>query len=114
MSRGHYGPELVGLVHRDEHVAQAQQHLHDLIRDVLADAAGAGAIRDDVAPDELATYCRHSLAAAGSLPSEAAVRRLVTLTWPDCNPRRDCDPGIFLLCSFVEAGGRHSRCGARR
>ena len=38
------------------------------------------AVRDDVAAGELATYCLSSLAAAGSLPSKAAVRRLVSVT----------------------------------
>jgi AcrR family transcriptional regulator len=86
MSHQHYGSELTTLVHRDEHVAHAQQQLHDLIRDVLTEAAKAGDIRDDFAPEELATYCCHALAAAGSLPSEAAVRRLVTLTLAGLQP----------------------------
>jgi hypothetical protein len=79
-SRQQHGAELTAFLHRDEHVAGSQQQLHDLIRDVLADAAHAGHIRDGIAPDELATYCLHALTAAGSLPSKAAVRRLVKLT----------------------------------
>jgi hypothetical protein len=51
-----------------------------LIRNLLIEAAQTGDIRDDVAPDELASYCLHALAAASSLPSKAAVRRLVTIT----------------------------------
>lgn len=39
-----------------------------------------GDVRDDVAPDELANYCLHALTAASSLPSKAAVRRLVAVT----------------------------------
>ena len=35
---------------------------------------------DDVPAAELANYCLHALAAAGSLPSKAAVQRLVTVT----------------------------------
>ena len=35
--------------------------------------AEAGAIRLDIAPGELASYCLSALAAAGSLPSEGAV-----------------------------------------
>ncbi|MDQ2968696.1 MAG: TetR/AcrR family transcriptional regulator [Actinomycetota bacterium] len=72
--------ELAALLHRDEHVARAQQQLSDLIRNLLAQAAEAGDVRDDVATDELASYCLHALAAASSLPSEAAVHRLVTVT----------------------------------
>lgn len=86
MSHQRYGTEITALVHRDEHVAKAQQQLHDLIRDVLTEAANAGDIRDDFAPDELANYCHHALTAAGSLPSEAAVRRLVTLILAGLQP----------------------------
>jgi AcrR family transcriptional regulator len=81
--RTHHGAELGTLLHRSHsgrQVVQAQQHLHDMIRDLLAQAARSGDVRDDVTPDELATYCLHALAAASSLPSEDAVRRLVTLT----------------------------------
>ncbi len=76
----HHGTELAALVHRGPHVARAQRHLSDFIRDLLAEGAKAGELRADVEPDELATYCLHALAAAGSLPSKAAVRRLVTVT----------------------------------
>jgi AcrR family transcriptional regulator len=76
----HHGSELAALLHRGAHVTRAQQHLHDLIRDLLAEGAATGDLRQDVAPDELAGYCLHALAAASNLPSEAAVRRLVTVT----------------------------------
>jgi hypothetical protein len=39
-----------------------------------------GDVRDDVAPDELAGYCLHALAAARELRSRTAARRLVTVT----------------------------------
>ncbi len=78
--------ELTALLHRDEHVAQAQQHLTDIIRDLLTEAAETGDVRDDIVPDELASYCLHALAAASSLPSEAAVRRLVTVTLAGLRP----------------------------
>src|SRR5215207_4360378 len=74
------GTELAALLHRDEQVARAQQQLRDLIRDLLTKAAETGDVRDDVAPEELVSYCLHALAAASSLPSEAAVRRLVRVT----------------------------------
>src|SRR5207244_3021149 len=60
--REHHGTELAGLLHRGEHVAQARQQLSDLIRDLLTEAAASGEVRDDVAPDELASYCLHALA----------------------------------------------------
>jgi hypothetical protein len=59
-----------------------------MVRDLLAEAAATGAVRNDVAPDELASYCLHALAAAGSLPSKAAVRRLVTITLAGLRPLR--------------------------
>jgi AcrR family transcriptional regulator len=77
--RGH-GPELGALLHRVEHIARARQQLRDFIRDLLAEGAATGDVRDDIAPDELATYCLHALEAASSLPSEAAARRVVAVT----------------------------------
>jgi len=84
--REHHGTELAALVHRDEHVVRAQQQLIDMIRDLLIEAAETGEVRDDVAPDELARYCLHALAAAGSMPSEAAVHRLATVTLAGLRP----------------------------
>jgi AcrR family transcriptional regulator len=76
----HHDTELAALLHRGEHVARAQQHLRDFLRDLLTEGAEAGELRDDVAPDELASYCLHALTAASALASKAAVRRLVAVT----------------------------------
>jgi AcrR family transcriptional regulator len=86
-SHGHHDTELAAFLHRDEQVARAQQQLRGMIRDLLTEAAETGDIRDDVAPEELASYCLHALTAASSLPSEAAVRRLVTVTLAGLHPR---------------------------
>ena len=59
-----------------------------MIRDLVADGAQSGDLRDDVAPDELATYCLHALTAAGSLPSKAAVHRLLEVTLAGLRPPR--------------------------
>jgi hypothetical protein len=67
-------------IHRGEHVVRAQQQLHEFVRDLLTECARTGNLRDDVAPDELATYCLHALAAASSLPSKSAVHWLVAVT----------------------------------
>jgi AcrR family transcriptional regulator len=80
--------ELAALVHRREHLAEGQRQLSAFICDLLAGAARAGNVRDDVAPDELASYCLHALAAAGGLPSKAAVRRLVTVILAGLRPQR--------------------------
>lgn len=84
--RGLQDAELVALLHRGEHVVRAQQQLKGLIGDRLAGAAEAGIVRNDVASDELAGYCLHALAAAGNLPDEAAVRRLVGVTLSGLRP----------------------------
>jgi len=78
--RGHHGPDLGALLHRGEHVVRTQQQLIDVIKDLLTEVADTGDLRNDVEPDELASYCLHALTAASNLPSEAAVRRLVTVT----------------------------------
>lgn len=74
------GGDFAAVLHRDEHMAPAQRHLGDLLRSLVAAAAEAGQVRNDVAPDELVIYCLNALAAATRLPSEAAVRRLVAVT----------------------------------
>ncbi len=81
-----HGTELAALVHGGEHLDRAQQHLSNLIRDLLAEAAETGDIRDDIAPGELAGYCLHALNAASSLPSKDAVLRLVTVTLAGLRP----------------------------
>ena len=83
----YHGSELATLLHRGEHVARAQQQLTDFIRDLLKEGAETGGVRDDVAPDELASFCLHALAAASSLPSKAAVHRLVLVTLAGVRPR---------------------------
>jgi AcrR family transcriptional regulator len=82
------GPEVAALLHRGAHLTSAQQQVHDLLKDLLTEAAAAGELRADVAPDELASYCLHALGAAGSLPSKAAVRRLVTVVLAGLQPPR--------------------------
>jgi AcrR family transcriptional regulator len=76
----HHGCEVAMFLHRDPQVVRAQQQLLDLLRDLLAVAATAGEIRDDVAPDELATYCLHAVAGAGNAPTDEALARLVLIT----------------------------------
>jgi len=84
--RRHHSADLGALLHGGGHTAHAQQHLQGFVRDLLAEGAKTGGIRNDVAPDELAGYCLYALTAAGSLPSKAAVRRLVTVTLAGLRP----------------------------
>jgi AcrR family transcriptional regulator len=79
LARRHHGTDLAALVHRGDHLDQAEDQLTTLLQDLLAEAAQAGAVRSDVAPAELAAYGLNALAAARGMPSAAAVRRLVAL-----------------------------------
>jgi AcrR family transcriptional regulator len=88
-SHRHHDTDLAAFLHRDEQVVQAQQQLRDMVRGLLTEAAQAGDIRDDVAPDELTSYCLHALAGASDLPTEAAVRRLAKVTLAGLYPRTD-------------------------
>jgi AcrR family transcriptional regulator len=84
----HHRGELAALLHQGAHVARAQQQLSNFIRDLLSEGAASGDVRDDVAPAELASFCLHAVTAASSLPSKAAVRRLVTVILAGLHPPR--------------------------
>ena len=75
-----HGSDLGALLHQGPHVAQAHQHLHALVRDLISEGARAGELRTDVPSSELAHYCLHALNAAGNLTSKTAVNRLVAVT----------------------------------
>jgi AcrR family transcriptional regulator len=87
-SHGHHDAELAALLHRDEQVVRAEHRLRNMVRELLTAAAATGHIRDDVGPDELASYCLHALGAAGSLRSKSAVSRLVGVTLAGLRPPR--------------------------
>jgi AcrR family transcriptional regulator len=87
-SRGHQESGFAELLHRDDQFGRAQRQVHEMIRDLLTAAAKAGDVRDDVPPDELASYCVRALGGAGSERSKAAVRRLVTVTLTGLRPPR--------------------------
>lgn len=85
-SRAQPGQELAALIHRGGHVGRAEHQVRDMIKGLLAEAQQAGELRDDIAPDELASYCLHALVAAGGMPSETAVERLVAVTLAGLRP----------------------------
>jgi AcrR family transcriptional regulator len=87
-SHKHHGSEIGALVHRDEHVRRVQRRLNDFFRDLLAEGAKNGDVRDDIATDELASYCVHALGAAARLRSKPAIRRLVAVTLSGLRPHR--------------------------
>ncbi|GAA4602290.1 hypothetical protein GCM10023195_06800 [Actinoallomurus liliacearum] len=78
--QGRHDSKIAADLHRGEHVAAAHQHLRDFVRDLVADAAAAGAVRRDAPADELAGYCLHALAAAADLQDPAAIQRLMRTT----------------------------------
>ena len=84
----HHRGELAALLHQGAHVARAQQHLSHFIGELLTEGAASRDVRDDVAPEELASYCLHGITAASSLPSKVAVRRLVTVVLAGLQPPR--------------------------
>ena len=86
-SRDHHDADLGAFLHRDERVARAQHQVHEMIRELLTEAARIGEVRDDVSPDELADYCLNALAGASRQASKAAVRRLVRVTLDGLRPR---------------------------
>jgi AcrR family transcriptional regulator len=79
-SRRRHDGELAALLHRDQQVSDAEGELRTMIKGLLEDATSTGEVRTDVGLDELTVFCLHSLAAAGSMPSKAAVHRLVKVT----------------------------------
>jgi AcrR family transcriptional regulator len=73
-------------LHRGEAVAQAQRRVRNMFRDVLAEGIATGELRSDVPPEELTAYCLHALGASASIPSAAAVGRLVAVTMAGLRP----------------------------
>ncbi|MEV4705434.1 helix-turn-helix domain-containing protein [Actinoplanes sp. NPDC049316] len=85
LCRTHPVGDLVAGLHRGNHVAQAHQHLHDFVTELIADAARTAGVRTDVPADELAAYCLHALGACTGM-AEEAVHRLVTVTLAGLRP----------------------------
>jgi len=103
-SHGQHDTELAAFLRRDEQVPRAQQQLHHMIRDLLTEGAGTGDLRDDIEPDELASYCLHALTAASSLRSKAATRRLVTVILAGLRPPRLIPPAPRRVGRMVVKG----------
>jgi len=82
----HHGAEVAPFLHRGTHVTRAQQQLQAFATQLVREGAAMGSIRDDVAAEELASYCLHAVSAASRLRSAAAVRRLVMVTMAGLSP----------------------------
>lgn len=79
-AHGHAPADLAAILHQNGRAVGAHGELSEMVAGLLADGVVAGNVRSDVPADELASYCLHSLAAAGSLHSKVAARRLVAVT----------------------------------
>jgi AcrR family transcriptional regulator len=84
--RGTHPDDLATFLHRGAHLEPAQQQLLALVTHVISAAAGAGAVRTDTTPAQLASYALHALAASTGLPDEASVHRLVDLVTTGLRP----------------------------
>lgn len=80
VAHDHHGTDLVTLVHQGPHAARAEHELGHLQQSLLAEGIQAGEVRRDVPPSELAHFCIKALSGAAGLRSQAALRRLVTVT----------------------------------
>jgi AcrR family transcriptional regulator len=78
-SRSH-DTELVKFLHPNQQVHDAQRELHDMVAQLIIEAADGGHLRADVVASELASYCVHALNAAATLTTNEALERLVTVT----------------------------------
>jgi AcrR family transcriptional regulator len=78
--RRHRDDELAAVLHRSPQIHKSHRQLLDLISGLVAEAAAAGAVRQDVPAEELASYCVHALAAAGD-SSTTAIDRLLDVVW---------------------------------
>ena len=87
-SRRHREPELAALLHRSRHVAAAERRIRAMVRALVRAGVETGDIRSDVPPEELVSFVLSALAAASSLPSRAAVGRLIDLVLAGIAPSR--------------------------
>lgn len=83
-----HSAEFVPVLHHDDQFIPARRELHNLIRELIADAGASDSVRSDVNADELTTYCLHALTAAQESPTRAAVDRLVDLILDSLQPAR--------------------------
>ena len=74
-------------IHAAPHAQHARQHLRMFLGQIIA-AAQTGAVRTDIAADELAAYCLAALDAAGAAKNNAAIGRLVDVTLDGLRPVR--------------------------
>ena len=84
--RRHGADVLVAALHRVEQIGSDEQQLGELFSGLLTEAAAVGAVRKDVPPAELASYCLHALKAAGDFGAATATGRLVSVVFMGLTP----------------------------
>ncbi|WP_097327123.1 TetR/AcrR family transcriptional regulator [Paractinoplanes atraurantiacus] len=82
----HHDDKLFALVHSNDHAGRAQDKLRTFLAGVIAEAAATGTVRTDAEPGHLADYCLFALAAAATMPDEAAVGKLVDIVHTGLRP----------------------------
>jgi AcrR family transcriptional regulator len=85
-SHSYQDSEVAASLHRAGNLHRAEHQLRLMLQQLIVDAAQAGAVRHDIPPAELASYCLHAVTAAVDLPSKAAARRLVSVTLSALQP----------------------------
>lgn len=75
-----HASELVAFMRHSDLTTRGYRQLIEMLRDVIADGAKRGRLRNDVSPAELANFCVNALSGAHTVASMAAVRRLVSVT----------------------------------
>jgi AcrR family transcriptional regulator len=73
-------------LHEGRHAQHAHQHLRGFVGGLIADAAKAGDVRNDIPNQELAGYCIAALDAAAMVTTKAAIGRLVEVTLGGLRP----------------------------
>jgi AcrR family transcriptional regulator len=85
--RRHHGDaELLAALHRRQLADGAQDRLVAIMASVITEAAADGAVRGDVPPSELATYCINALQAAATATTPSGLTRLTDVVWAGLAP----------------------------
>ncbi|MFY9633985.1 MAG: TetR/AcrR family transcriptional regulator [Cellulosimicrobium cellulans] len=80
LSRAGHCDAVAVRLHQGVHASRAQQHLRGFLAELVQEGVKEDVFRSDVAPEELAAFCLHALAAADGMTSDESVLKLVGVT----------------------------------